>query len=216
MSSGVIINGGTAENFSSADIANHDNYDHWEPEDLVATVQFLATLDERQMLPYVLPEDNRETTINGNSLACPTNLPFTPALTSHLAAKSSVPLKLAQLQHNSCDIDDLVLDSDSCSQLSPLDVSEAATIDPDGVDAMEVTDSMSSNEADASEPLINAKNRCVNLSDTLVTSISESYIVGLRLNRDNGDNNSSASQTPCSTEERSIIRASNKPTHIKR
>lgn len=67
-----MLNGGTAENFiinsggSSATVAARRNsaspeashYDSWQPEDLVATVQFLATLDAERM-PYVLPEELR-------------------------------------------------------------------------------------------------------------------------------------------------------------
>lgn len=50
MSSGVILNGGAAESFSigvtvAEEPIGYDT-DPWEPEDLVATVQFLATLDE--------------------------------------------------------------------------------------------------------------------------------------------------------------------------
>ena len=72
MSSGLMLNGGTAENFiinsggSSVTVATRRNsaspeashYDSWQPEDLVATVQFLATLDAERM-PYVLPEELR-------------------------------------------------------------------------------------------------------------------------------------------------------------
>lgn len=51
MSSGVILNGGAAESFSvGVTVAEEEpicyDTDPWEPEDLVATVQFLATLDE--------------------------------------------------------------------------------------------------------------------------------------------------------------------------
>lgn len=47
MSSGVILNGGAAESFVVTTVAEPVGFDvdPWEPEDLVATVQFLATLD---------------------------------------------------------------------------------------------------------------------------------------------------------------------------
>lgn len=68
-SGGVILNGGTAESFtlgSTVEGLNQDPsedrvaYDAWEPEDLVATVQFLATLDDRLLLPSPVDKVNQQ------------------------------------------------------------------------------------------------------------------------------------------------------------
>ena len=143
MSSSVILNGGsfasigtTAERAGQVSYTGHvDNA--WEPEDLVATVQFLAQLDER-LPPYVLP----------------------------VSAESAI---------------------DFCHVRRNEDApSDPANAQPVGAEAVFVVDVSRSDSNDAmqedSAPL-----------------------------EDN-----SAAQTPCSTEERSIIRATNKPAHLKR
>ena len=160
MSSSVILsNGGrTAENFILGPALEGDqdpagvNYDAWEPEDLVATVQFLATLDDRlqqQQQPvynnnFDVQPDDREN--DGKVILDAVN----PTPTTMDASSEEViePPLSGSLQHG--------------------DVSAAPSV--------------------------------VALSDIATEENSVS----------------SAAQTPCSVEERSIIRASNKPAHLKR
>ena len=168
-SGGVILNGGTAENFSlAATVAglNQDSpadgadYDAcWEPEDLVATVQFLATLDDRLPAGYVLPGigDNQQTT-------------------DRLSPSSSIG-----------------------EQVNEIDLMNSTTQDQDG-------------HGRVIEPVIPVSDSNIPEDVTVSTVMSDMNAAAAEEN----SISSSAAQTPCSTEERSIIRTSNKPTHLKR
>ncbi|KAI9562082.1 hypothetical protein GHT06_013047 [Daphnia sinensis] len=162
---GVILNGGTAENFTLGTVEGHQDstgvtYDEWEPEDLVATVQFLATLDDR------LP---------------------------HSAYVSSSPEEA----------EGLVVLSPFCNNNSTA-VEEDDEADVNLVGTMNTT---SSSVEEANEPLLSSTTL---LGDASAPSAALSDITAEE------HSVSSAAQTPSSIEERSIIRTSNKPTHLKR
>ena len=212
MSSGVILNGGTASNFAdfaeTPDVCtkNHFIDDQWEPEDLVATVQFLATLDDRQMLPYVLPDERRQSpvvvVVGADSAA-----------DQLFGQKADTPPPVH--------LDSLIVDCGDPVESEQASSTEA-TADSHG--SAEVKDSsMSSADADVLEPLLNtsAHNGNVLNNESLATVSSDSFVSLASANSavvrsDAIDDSSSAAQTPCSTEERSIIRASNKPAQFKR
>lgn len=172
MSSGVVLNGGrTAENFTLGPALEGDqdqdptgevNYDAWEPEDLVATVQFLATLDDR------LQQQQQQ------------QQPGYTVLPGRLISPGD--------QEN----DGQVIADHSNSSF---DVVNSTTMDVSSVEVM--------------EPL---------LSDSTLLHGDVSAVPSVALSDITTEENSvsSAAQTPCSVEERSIIRASNKPAHLKR
>jgi hypothetical protein len=210
MSSGVILNGGTASNFAdfaeTPDVStkNHFIDDQWEPEDLVATVQFLATLDDRQMLPYVLPDERRQS-------------PVVVVVGADSAADQLFGQKADTPP--SVHLDSLIVD---CSD--PVESEQASSTEgtADSHGSAEVKDSsMSSADADVLEPLLNTSAHNVLTNESLATVSSDSFVslasaTSAVVRSDAVDDSSSAAQTPCSTEERSIIRASNKPAQFKR
>lgn len=145
MSSSVILNGASFAIGTAAEARDQVRYDDhaWEPEDLVATVQFLATLDDR--LPaYVLPVSES--------------------------------------------------DIDFCHVRDELAIGEPASARP-LAEPVFVADDVSHSDSDAMQDDASPAPPDVAAAE---------------------DNSSSAAQTPCSTEERSIIRTSNKPAHLKR
>ena len=156
MSSGLILNGGTAESFSivAGPTRQHStrvDYDSWQPEDLVATVQFLATLDER--LPYVLGP----------------------------AASPAPPESAKWHGDDEPSVGDAFMSADvETDEARPLLSLECESADAD-------------QDQEHSAPGVR------------VQTVAEEANACL-----------TAVQTPCSTEERSIIRASNKPAHFKR
>ncbi|XP_032777955.1 uncharacterized protein LOC116916728 [Daphnia magna] len=167
---GVILNGGTAENFTLGTVEGHQDptgvtYDEWEPEDLVATVQFLATLDDR--LPhsaYVIPGSSAE-------------------------------------------------EAEGLVELSPFCNNNSTAVEEDDeadVNLVETMNTTSSSVEEANEPLLS--------STTLLGDASAPSAPSAALSDITAEENSvsSAAQTPSSIEERSIIRTSNKPTHLKR
>nr|CAH0112287.1 unnamed protein product [Daphnia galeata] len=167
MSSGVILNGGcSAENFTLATVEGHQedpsgvSYNEcWEPEDLVATVQFLATLDDR--LPaYVMP--------------------------------SSSPEEQQQQQQHTT--------SSSVEENDEADVGNLGG----------AMDTMSSSVEEANEPMLPSSTTLHSFGDVSAPSVALSDITAEE------NSVSSAAQTPSSIEERSIIRTSNKPAHLKR
>lgn len=169
-SGGVILNGGTAESFTlggTVEGLNQDPsedrvaYDAWEPEDLVATVQFLATLDDRLLLPSPVDKTTESEAVHQDRLV------------------SFDEEQQPTAENDPVDVNSTMNTSSSC----PVVEEEIVVAEP----------LQSSLVGDISAP-------SVALSD--ITAEENSV--------------SSAAQTPCSTEERSIIRASNKPAHLKR
>lgn len=170
MSSGVILNGGAAESFTTVEGHHHHHVvepagyvDPWEPEDLVATVQFLATLDDRQhnivqqqfqLADHPLPTVPEQTT--------------KPILQDETLLPQPAPL------------------SDEPEPVNSSMSSEDGNHIVSSEDQSFVT--RSDENSHPADPLLVAEEHSV----------------------------SSAAQTPCSTEERSIIRTTNKPAHLKR
>ena len=179
MSSGVILNGGcAAENFTLGTVEGHQEdpsgvtYDEcWEPEDLVATVQFLATLDDR-LPPYVMPSSS----------------PDEP--------------------------DPVVVLSPFCTNDNPTTDNIISAEENDEADVGNLGGTMdttsSSAELEANEPLLPSSTTLHSFGDASAPSVALSDITAEE------NSVSSAAQTPSSIEERSIIRTSNKPAHLKR
>lgn len=209
MSSGVILNGGTAENFTLGTVEGLNQqdpsgvaYDAWEPEDLVATVQFLATLDDRLLLP------------SSNSSSSPVDKPTDTRLldctlpsydcdqqqSQHL----QLHLQSGQPEQHELENNELLLQVTSVDTAYVVDVN-SATMDVSSSSFEEVDElHMSSSHIGHSSEF------------GLPGDVSVAGSVALSDIATEENSVSSAAQTPCSTEERSIIRASNKPAHLKR
>ncbi|XP_046647446.1 uncharacterized protein LOC124337486 [Daphnia pulicaria] len=180
MSSGVILNGGcAAESFNLGTVEGHredpsgETYDEcWEPEDLVATVQFLATLDDRlHVMPSSSPDEPDPVVVLS---------PFCPNDNSNNSTNNIISTE----ENDEADVGNLGGTMDTTS---------------------------SSVEVEANEPLLLP-------SSTTLHSFGDASAPSVALSDITAEENSvsSAAQTPSSIEERSIIRTSNKPAHLKR
>jgi hypothetical protein len=180
MSSGVILNGGcAAESFNLGTVEGHredpsgETYDEcWEPEDLVATVQFLATLDDRlHVMPSSSPDEPDPVVVLS---------PFCPNDNSNNSTNNIISTE----ENDEADVGNLGGTMDTTS---------------------------SSVEVEANEPLLLP-------SSTTLYSFGDASAPSVALSDITAEENSvsSAAQTPSSIEERSIIRTSNKPAHLKR
>jgi hypothetical protein len=188
MSSGVILNGGcAAENFTLVTVEGHQEdpsgvtYDEcWEPEDLVATVQFLATLDDR-LPPYVMPSSSPEETE-----------PDPVVVLSPFCTTNNDNNSRSSNKNNNT--------SSSAEENDEADVGNLGG----------TMDTTSSSVEEANEPLLPSSTTLHSFGDASAPSVALSDITAEE------NSVSSAAQTPSSIEERSIIRTSNKPAHLKR
>jgi hypothetical protein len=189
MSSGVILNGGcSAENFTLATVEGHQedpsgvSYNEcWEPEDLVATVQFLATLDDR--LPaYVMPSSSPEE-VEPDPIVVLSPFCTTPNNNDNNSNNNNNNTTSSSVEEND----------------------EADVGNLGGA-----MDTMSSSVEEANEPMLPSSTTLHSFGDVSAPSVALSDITAEE------NSVSSAAQTPSSIEERSIIRTSNKPAHLKR
>ena len=230
-----MLNGGTAENFiinsggSSATVATRlgnsaspeaSHYDSWQPEDLVATVQFLATLDAERM-PYVLPEELRALD-PCNPHSPPSSGLYHPSA-SH-ATCNSHPIHWVNFSINSLRLTrNCISPSSQHSKVSdePSDVGGVADADVAGVAAV-TTQLQLQNDCDLSSSLSDGEEQVQQVREplpafphddhvVLVTAATAATAAVATVAADQAN----SSMSTCG-EERSIIKMSNKPAHLKR